>query len=85
MIDTLDTLAVRSKELYEHKLKPVLEPQHKGKFVAIEPDTESYFIGKTGTEALLQARATLPDKLFFLARVGYPTAHTIGGYGARNR
>ncbi len=85
MADTLDALTDRSKELYEAELKSVLEPEHKGEFVAIEPDTGSYFLGKTGTEALLRARAALPGKLFFLARVGYPAAHTIGGYGYRAR
>ncbi len=85
MTDTLDALTDRSKEFYDAQLKSVLEPEHKGKFVAIEPDTGSYFLGKTGTEALLRARAALPNKLFFLARVGYPAATTIGGYGLRNR
>jgi hypothetical protein len=81
----LGELAARGKALYESKLKPLLEPEQKGKFIAIEPDTEQYFLGKTGTEALLAARAALPDKLFFLARVGYPAAHTIGGYGWRKK
>jgi hypothetical protein len=82
---TLSDLGNRAKALYESKLKAVLEPEQKGKFVAIEPDTESYFVADTGTKALLQARAVLPEKLFFLARIGYPTADAIGGYGARNR
>ncbi len=40
---------------YERKLKTLLEPEEKGKFVAIEPDTESYFMDKDGTKALLRA------------------------------
>jgi hypothetical protein len=80
-----ENLAERAKALYEGKLKNLLEPTAKGKFVAIEPDTERYFIADTGTKAILQGRAALPDKLFFLMRVGYPTAHAIGGYGKRIR
>ena len=84
-INTLDVLAERSKELYERKLKATLELEQQGKFVAVEPETESYFVGATGTEALLAARAALPDKLFHLMRVGFPAANTIGGYGTRDR
>ena len=79
----LGELAARGKALYESKLKPLLEPEQKGKFIALEPDTEQYFLGKTGTEALLSARAALPDKLFFLARVGYPAAAQLGGSSFR--
>ena len=82
---TFGELGDRAKALYESKLKVLLEPEQKGKFIAIEPDTERYFLGVTSREAMSQARAALPGKLFFLARVGYPAAHSIGGYGARNR
>lgn len=81
----LANLGERGLVLYENKLKGLLEPEHKGRFVAIEPDTESYFLGKTGTEAILKARAALPDKLFYLMRVGYPTACSIGGSSLRMR
>lgn len=36
----LGELAARGKALYESKLKPLLEPEQKGKFIALEPDTE---------------------------------------------
>ena len=84
-MEILTDLAERGKSLYESKLKALLEPEQRGKFIAIEPDTESYFVADTGTKALLAARAALPEKLFFLARVGYPAADAIGGYGMRNR
>lgn len=77
----MSELAEKSKALYESKLKKLLEPAEKGKFVAIEPETESYFVDKDGTKALLQARKSFPDKLFFLVRIGYETADSIGGYG----
>ncbi len=77
----MSELAEKSKAFYERKLKNLLEPAEKGKFVAIEPDTESYFIDKDGTKALLKARDAFPDKLFFLMRIGYEAADSIGGYG----
>jgi hypothetical protein len=82
----MSELADKSKALYDHKLRPLLEPAEMGKYVAIEPDSERYFIDADGTKALLEARRTLPDKLFFLIRIGYGAAHSIGGYGyQRNR
>jgi hypothetical protein len=51
----MSELSEKSKALYERKLKNLLEPAEKGKFVAIEPDTESYFVNKDGTKALLRA------------------------------
>lgn len=78
-----EKLIKRSEAFYERHLKQLLEPQQKGQFLAIEPDTESYFLGKTGAEALLKAHRALPDKLFFLMRVGYAAAHSIGGIGWR--
>ena len=77
----MSDLAEQSKAVYERKLKSLLEPSEKGKFVAIEPETESYFVDKDGTKALLRARKAFPDKLFFLIRIGYDAADSIGGYG----
>lgn len=77
----MSELAEKSKAFYERELKERLEATEKGKFVAIEPETESYFVDKDGTKALLRAREAFPDKLFFLIRIGYEAADSIGGYG----
>ncbi len=82
----MSKLAEKSKLFYETKLKHLLEPKEKGQFVAIEPDSESYFVDKDGTKALLEARQAFPEKMFFLIRIGYEVADSIGGYGyKRNR
>lgn len=67
--------------LYDCKLKTLLEPAETGKYVAVEPESENYFVDADGTKALQLARAAFPDKLFFLIRIGYDAAHSIGGYG----
>jgi hypothetical protein len=74
---------VRSgRQVYE-KLKDDLESWQFGRFVAIDPQSELYFLGDTGTEALVVAHAALPDARFFLARIGYKTAHRMGGHASR--
>jgi hypothetical protein len=77
----MSELAEKSKNFYERELKQKLESSEKGKFIAIEPETESYFVDTNGTKALLRARQAFPDKMFFLMRIGYEAAHTLGGYG----
>lgn len=83
--DVKKDLAERSRQLYTAKLKDLLEPQYNGRFVAIEPDSGNYFLGDKVAEVILVARNEMPDKHFYVARVGYPTAYKIGGYGLRIR
>ena len=66
------------ERVYKEKLRSILEPEHIGKFVAIEPGSGQYFLGATSREAMTAARAALPDYVFYLARVGYKAAHWIG-------
>ncbi len=78
-------LAIRGMNFYKEKLKPLLEPQHNGEFVAIEPDSQRYFIHKNGSQALLEALAAMPDNKFYLARIGFKTTDRIGSYGSSNK
>ncbi len=71
-------LIEEGKKVYVERLQSLLEPDQIGRFVAIEPKTGHYFLGNTGSEALVAARKALPDSLFYLARIGYRAAHSIG-------
>ncbi len=83
--EATDDLAENGQRLYDERLRALLEPDHEGEFVAIDPDTERYFLGPTGLDALRAGRRELPDHLFYLLRVGHEAAYRIGGYGARRR
>jgi len=72
-------------KFYKEKLKPLLEPEHNGEFVAIEPYSERYFLNKNHTQAILNARAEMPDKLFFVARVGTIYTARLRSYVPRKR
>jgi hypothetical protein len=80
-----DALVESGQRLYDERLRGLLEPDHNGEFVAIEPDTGHYFLGDSGLTALRSGRKALPDKLFYLLRVGSEAAYRVGGYGARRR
>jgi hypothetical protein len=81
----LDPLVEGGQRYYDEHLRDTLEPEQTGRYVAIDPATGQYFIGDTGTEALLEAHRAFPQTLFYLARVGYLAADTLSGYGRRAR
>jgi hypothetical protein len=75
----------RGQSTYRESLASMLEPSHLGEFVAVEPDSGQYFLGRTASAALIAARAAMPNSLFYLTRVGRETAHTVGGHASRIR
>ena len=80
-----DDLVERGQITYRQKLAAILEPSHDGEFVAVEPDSGQYFLGRTASAALIAAHAAIPNKIFYLTRVGRETAHTVGGHATRIR
>ncbi len=72
-------------KFYKEKLKPILEPEHNGEFVAIEPYLEKYFINSDHTKVIQNARNQLPDKLFFVAKIGTIYTAKLRNYVPRKR
>ena len=54
-----------------------LERERHGDYVMIEVDSGDYFVGDTPEQALQQAEAAHPDKVFCLIRIGYKAAHKL--------
>lgn len=73
-----DDVVQRSTRLYEERLRDSLERTNLNDFVAIEPDSGDFFIGKTLSEAIQASRAVHPDRLAFALRVGHSAAVQIG-------
>jgi hypothetical protein len=84
-LNASDDLISRGQFTYRKKLASILEPSHVDEFVAIEPDSGRYFLGRTATAALVAARNAMPNNLFYLTRVGREAAHTVGGHATRIR
>jgi len=72
-------VARRAKQLYEEKLRFMLENEQHGKYVAIEPESGDYFLGATYSEAVMTAREKHPDHISFVIRIGHDAAIHIGG------
>jgi hypothetical protein len=70
---------VRDAELlYEQQLRAQLESAHQDEFVAIEPISGDFFLGRTLTEAVNAARDAHPDRLSHALRVGHKAALHFG-------
>jgi hypothetical protein len=75
---TTSELGRRCEAIYEEKLKDRLEKTNMDDFVAIEPDSGDYFVGKTLTEVGELAEAAYPDRRCFALRVGHDATVYIG-------
>jgi len=74
----VDEFVRRAEEVYAMRLRTILEPAHVDEFVAIEPDSGDYFLGKTLSEAIGAARRSHPDRLAHAMRVGHRAALHFG-------
>jgi hypothetical protein len=74
----LDKLVHSAERLYEQKLRAQLEEAHPDEFVAVEPISGDFFLGKTLSEALGAARDAHPDRLSHAMRVGHKAALHFG-------
>jgi hypothetical protein len=78
-VKTKNDLFTLGKKFYEKKLKAILEPEHNGEFVAIEPFLGKYVIDKNEVQVMLKALEEMPNSKFYFGRIGYKYAHKIGG------
>jgi hypothetical protein len=71
-------VARKAEEIYATQLRSILEPRHVDEFVAIEPESGDYFLGKTLSDAIGAARRSHPDRLAHAMRVGHRAAIHFG-------
>ena len=75
---TKEELSRRGKEIFGRVIQQTLRPEDRGKYVAIDIESEDYAIDKddyTATARLLQQR---PDAQMWLMQVGEIAAYRIG-------
>ena len=69
-----DEIEQQATDYYERELRASLEVAHPHAFVAIEPISRTYYLGKTLSEAGRNARKAFPDRMSFAMRVGHAAA-----------
>lgn len=79
---SLMSIAEAAKQVYEEDLRFRLERDNRDEFVAIEPSSRSYFLGKTFLEVALAAKEAYPERKSFVIRIGHEAAFHIGGFSS---
>lgn len=82
MVTTVEQseLARAATEFYDSELRANLEVTHPNAFIAIEPESRTYFFGRTMSEAIQASRKAQPEKYPFVMRVGHRAAIEIGHF-----
>lgn len=67
----IDELIELAKKIYATLEKTLnLEQTYEGKYIAIDVDSQKYYIGETRDEAVQKGRSELPQVRFFVKRIG---------------
>lgn len=72
----IQRIAEEGAKIYE-KIKVNYDPKEKGKFLAIDIDSEKAYLGETSAEALESARQNHPNKVFYVVKIGFDVAETM--------
>ncbi|MCX5795321.1 MAG: hypothetical protein NTY77_07510 [Elusimicrobia bacterium] len=71
----------KAEAIYESKLRSELGLRYAGQYIAIDPDTEEYFIGSSVREACLQGSQKHPGRKLVCLRVGHLATRFVGCRG----
>lgn len=72
----IQRIAKEGTKIYDD-VKSDYDPKEHGKFMAIEIDSKSVYLAKTGAEALELARKKHPNKIFYVVKIGFDVAETM--------
>jgi hypothetical protein len=75
-LDTPEKIAEAGERVYNLH-RPQLESWFKGQFVAIDVQSEQFFVNRFAEAALADARAAVPNGVFHLIRIGFSGAFRI--------
>lgn len=80
---TPEQVAEKGQQIYKDKLKAILEPKDRGKFVIIEVESGDYFVADSMIDALSKAKEKYPNKVFHTIKVGFDGIFKMGTYAHR--
>ena len=72
-----EVVVSRGKEIYQ-QLRDKVEPEHKGRILAIDVKTGDYEIDDKVAVALERVRAKNPDAMVYCLRLGSPGVYRMG-------
>ena len=69
----------RGQALYDQKIRPLVEQDHRGKFLILDVNTGDYEIDAEDLTASERLLARRPEALLFGVRIGHRAAYRLGG------
>src|SRR5205823_15117861 len=73
-----EEFARRGNEIYERDIRPLVEADNKGKYVAIDIETGAWEMDADEIAAGDRLRRHVPDAQTWMTRVGYDYVHRFG-------
>ena len=73
-----DEFIARGYEIYETRIRPVVEAENHGRIVVIDVATGEYEMADDSLTASDRLLARLPDAKFLVLRIGHSTVHQFG-------
>jgi hypothetical protein len=74
-----EEFARRGDAIYETQVRPHLEAEDEGKFVAIDIESCTYVIAADELEACDKLNVRIPGAQIWLVRIGFRYLHRFGG------
>lgn len=78
-----EEFAQRGNEIYERDIRPLVEADNKGKYVAIDIETGTWEMDASEMAANERLRQRIPDAQTWMLRVGYGYIRRLGAGRAR--
>lgn len=72
----IQKIAEEGAKIYEG-IKVNYDPKFKGKFLAIDIESQKPYLGDTSAEALELARTNHPNEVFYVVKIGFDVAETM--------
>lgn len=80
---TIDEVCDRGEQIYNERIKRLVEPKENGKFIVIDVESGDYEIADNMLIAEDRLKIRRPEAVAFGARVGHDSAYDMGWGGAR--
>ena len=71
---TLDNVGERGQAVYDENIRGLVESEHHGRFIAVEPDSGDYVIRDRIVDAQLDMQAKRPNAYSHIIRIGHKAA-----------
>jgi hypothetical protein len=76
---TTEEIARRGREVYEREIRREVEPEYRGRFLALDVESGDYEIADDDLDASERLLERRPDALLYGLRIGEAAAYRIGG------